>query len=391
MALLLGAIADDFTGATDLANTLVKAGMRITQIIGVPEDEMTPAGSDAVVIALKSRTAPVDQAIGESLRSLEWLQGNGAHQIFFKYCSTFDSTSKGNIGPVTDALMERLGADFTIICPAFPENGRTVYKGNLFVGDLPLAESSMKDHPLTPMRDSSLIRLMDAQSGGTTGLIPLQIVRRGLDAIRERIASLFSDGHKYGIADAIDESDLQTLGRAVENDMLVTGGSALAIGLPGNFRRRGLLATLAAPRYPSISGRSLVLAGSCSTATRSQIAHVRDRWPCRRIEIDDLAAGKDVVGGATGWALAQPAERPVLVYASSDPQQVFEAQQKYGAERAGEMVEKALGAISSGLVSRGFSRVIVAGGETSGAVVSALGVRALEIGPEIDPGVPWTK
>lgn len=391
MPLLLGAVADDFTGATDLANILVGRGMRTVQAIGVPEGGLDLGDADAVVVALKSRTAPVAEAVEASLAAARWLRAQGARQLFHKYCSTFDSTAQGNIGPVADALLELTGGGLALVCPAFPTNGRTVYQGHLFVGDRLLAESSMKDHPLTPMRDSDLRRLMAAQSRHPVGLVAWPSVARGAGAIAEAFEGLRAAGHGYAVVDAIADADLLAIGRAAATHGLVTGGSAVAMGLPDNFRREGLLGPPVPPRLPDCPGRAVILAGSCSQATRGQIAAFTRTHPGHKLDADRLAAGAPVVAEALGWAEAQPPGTPVLIYSSADPEEVRAIQERHGRERAGAMLEQALSALARALVERGARRLVVAGGETSGAVVSALGVRALRIGPEIDPGVPWTE
>jgi uncharacterized protein YgbK (DUF1537 family) len=389
MSILLGAIADDFTGATDLANTLVKEGMRVVQVIGVPDDDFDLGGVDAVVVALKSRTNPAGEAVEQSLAALRWLRARGMQQAFFKYCSTFDSTREGNIGPVADALLDALGGEFTIACPAFPTNGRSVYKGHLFVGDLLLSESSMKDHPLTPMDDANLVRVLGSQTPHSVGLVPHEIVARGPGPTRDAFDVLRDARVRHGIVDAIDDADLRVVGEAAAGLALVTGGSGIALGLPENFRRRGLLDPGTGPALPTARGRAAVLAGSCSVATRGQLAHVSHRWPMFGIDPLRMADGTDVAADALDWALEQQSGTPVVVYSSADPEVVREAQAKLGREEAGAMVEKAMADIARGLVAAGIDRMVVAGGETSGAVVSALGVEALRIGPEIDPGVPW--
>ena len=391
MAVLLGAIADDFTGATDLANTLVTQGMRVTQVIGVPDADTRIGDAQAVIVALKSRTLPADEAISSSLAALEWLRDAGAMQIIFKYCSTFDSTREGNIGPVCDALMDALDCDFALVCPAFPTNGRTVYKGLLFVGDELLSESSMRDHPLTPMRDANLMRLMDAQSHKRSGLIPLQVVRQGVAAIEAAVDALRARGVSYGVVDAIGDTDLLAIGHAAAGHALITGGSGIARGLPDNFRAKDILHYTDRPAMPSLPGRQLVLAGSCSQATREQIEWVAKTWPIRKIDVHAIAAGENVVAPLIEWACEQDSSRSLLVYASSDPAEVTRVQQRYGAGRAGAMIEAAMGELARRLVYKGFRRLVVAGGETAGAVVSALNVKALRIGPQIDPGVPWTE
>ncbi len=391
MAIALGAIADDFTGATDLANTLVSEGVRVVLVIGVPGPDTDIGAADAVVVALKSRTNPADEAVSQSLDALRWLRNRGAGQILFKYCSTFDSTAAGNIGPVADALSAELGSDMAVICPAFPANGRTIYQGTLFVHDLPLAESTMKDHPLTPMQDSSLIRLMEAQSNRRTGLVPLQTVHAGVDAIRAGFDRLRGDGRSYAVVDALTDDDLRLIGAALQDHVLVTGGTGIAMGLPANLRASGRLGAATSPQLPQGGGRSLIIAGSCSAATRAQIAMAKEWWPCRKVDVDRIASGDDVAGETVRWAREQPADLPVLVYGSADPDEVAATQARYGVEEAGAMVEHTLGAIARQLRDHDFRRVIVAGGETSGAVVTALGIQALRIGPEIAPGVPWTQ
>ena len=384
---LLGCIADDFTGGTDLAGMLVKHGMRTVQVIGVPDAPLPPA-IDAVVVALKSRTAPAEAAVAESLAALRTLQAAGCRQFYFKYCSTFDSTPKGNIGPVAEALMTALGTDFTVVCPAFPANGRTIYKGHLFVGDVPLSDSGMRDHPLTPMTESSLVRLMQAQSRRRVGLVDYDIVRRGPEAIRARFAALGAEGCGFAVTDALADEDLTALGAACRDLPLVTAGSGLAIGLARNFVAEP---SVAAAALPPGTGFAAVLAGSCSTATLRQIEAMRARHPAFAIDPLTLAEGADLVGAALDWAARHLAEGPVLIHASAPPDAVRAVQQKLGVEQAGALVEAALAAIAQGLVARGVGRLIVAGGETSGAVVKALGIKALRIGPEIDPGVPWTQ
>ncbi len=391
MSVLLGAIADDFTGATDLCNTLVKQGMRAVQVIGVPREALDVGDAEAVVVALKSRSNAPRDAVSDSLEALAWLRQLGAEQFFFKYCSTFDSTARGNIGPVADSLLDALGADFAPVCPAFPANGRTVYQGNLFVGQSLLAESPMKDHPLTPMRDSNLLRLMGAQSRRRVGLVDRATVAAGADAVKSAFRDLARDGVGYGVVDAISDDDLLTIGEAAAELALVTGGSGVALGLPANFRRRGLLGDPAPAGLPAVEGREVVLAGSCSAATRRQLDHVRDTWPCIRLDALRIAGGDAVVDEVVERATGAWDDGPVVVYASADPDEVSRVQAVLGVERAGAAVESAIASVARALVERGARRLVVAGGETSGAVVSALGVRGLVIGAEIDPGVPWTK
>jgi uncharacterized protein YgbK (DUF1537 family) len=390
MATLLGCIADDFTGGTDLAGMLVKAGMRTVQLIGVPT-EPVPDDVDAVVIALKSRTSPVDEAVAESLAALRWLRDAGCRQFYFKYCSTFDSTPRGNIGPVAEALMQALGTDFTIACPAFPANGRTIYKGYLFVGDVLLNESGMRHHPLTPMTDANLVRVLQQQAQRKVGLVDHGAVGKGAGAIGERFTALREQGCGLAIVDALCDADLEAIGAACADLPLITGGSGIALGLPENFRRRGLLSRdVAADALPATGGLRAVIAGSCSVATQKQVALMRASFPSFQIDALSLAHGEGLVAAALDWAGARIAREPVLIYATAEPETVRQAQAQLGVEQAGSLVENALADIARGLVQLGVGKMIVAGGETSGAVVKALGVKGLRIGPEIDPGVPWT-
>jgi uncharacterized protein YgbK (DUF1537 family) len=389
--LLLGCIADDLTGATDLANTLVRQGMRTVQVIGVPDAAAAPADVDAIVVALKSRTIPAAEAVRLSRAALAWLKGQGARQYLFKYCSTFDSTDAGNIGPVADALLADLSAPFTIACPAFPENGRTIYQGHLFVGRQLLSDSSMRNHPLTPMTDSDLVRVLGRQTKAKVGLVAYGAVRAGPEAIAAEFAKLRQAGISYAIVDAIDDRHLLDIGAASADLALITGGSGIALGLPENFRRQGLLRTGGvADELPRIEGAAAVIAGSASAATLAQVQEMKRRRPSFAIDALALAEGRDLVGEAIAWAKPHLAEGPVLIYASAPPAVVARIQAALGRERAGELIERALAAIAAGLVGAGVRRLVIAGGETSGAVVQQLGVQALRIGPQIDPGVPWT-
>jgi uncharacterized protein YgbK (DUF1537 family) len=390
--MLLGIVADDFTGATDLASTLVKAGMRTVQCLGVPRPGLPVPEADAVVVALKSRSTPAPDAVAQSLAAMRWLQAAGAQQLYFKYCSTFDSTDRGNIGPVADAMLDALGAPLTVFDPAFPTNRRTVYQGHLFVGDVLLSDSSMRHPPLTPMTDASLVRTLARQTPHRVGLVPLDVVERGAAAVRARLDALAADGVRHAILDTLTDAHLHVLGEACADLALVTGGSGMAMGLPANFVRAGRLASggSVAP-LPAVGGATAAIAGSCSTATQAQVARFARTHPAFAIDPLDIAHGRDVVGDALEWAVPQLSEsRPVLVYSTADPERVASVQSALGREHAGALVEAAMAQIAKGLVARGVRRLVVAGGETSGAVVGALGVDALQIGPEIDPGVPWT-
>ena len=399
MTIVLGAIADDFTGATDLANNLVRGGMRCVQTIGIPDAPLSPPETealenvDAIVVALKSRACPAAEAVADSLAALDWLQARGARQIFFKYCSTFDSTDAGNIGPVSDALLERLGGSRTVMVPAFPVNGRTVYQGHLFVGDRLLNDSGMQDHPLNPMRDADLVRVLSRQTPHRVGLAARPVLERGAEAARRHLDALAEQGVRHVICDTLDEHDLEVLADAVVDYPLVTGGSGLGQALPGQYRRRGWLADVAEPgRLEPAVGGALVLSGSCSRATLGQVAHFLMHHPGFALDPLALAESNDHLGEALAFARAHLADGgPVLVYASADPARVRAAQAALGVEHAGRLVEEALGQLARILVDEGVGRLVVAGGESSGAVVSALGVRQLRIGEQIDPGVPWTQ
>ncbi len=390
MPLLLGCIADDFTGATDLANTLVKGGMTAVQVIGVPTGPLPEA--DAVIIALKSRTAPVGEAVAQSLAACDALLAAGAKQIFWKYCSTFDSTDQGNIGPVADALLKRLGSGFALACPAFPTNGRTIYLGHLFVGNALLNESGMENHPLTPMTDANLVRVLGRQTDGAVGLVSFTTIEQGAAATRQAMMRLAEQGRRYAIMDAVTDQHLLAIGEAAAQHALITGGSGVAMGLPENFRRAGLLPARGdAASLPPMQGMAAVVAGSCSRATLGQIGLARDHVPV--LELDALATpdAAALTAQALEWVAGKlSADRPVVIAASAPPEKVTALQAKLGRDAAGALIEAAMAAIAEGLIARGVGRLVVAGGETSGAVVQRLGVTALRIGPEIDPGVPWT-
>ena len=389
----LGCIADDLTGASDLALMLAREGLRTIQTIGVPREGLDLSAADAVVVALKSRTIPPQQAIDQSLAAATALRKAGASHLFFKYCSTFDSTDEGNIGPVTEALLAFTGSDFTLACPAFPANGRTIYKGHLFVNGVPLHESSMKDHPLTPMRDSNLVRILQRQTELSVGLVPYEDVEPGPDALRSAFARERAAGHRVVIVDAVSDTHLRSIGMAAADFPLITGGSGVAMGLPAAYRQDA--ASAAAPRGASFDapdGRPIILAGSCSSATQGQVKAAIDAGiPALRLDPMQLASKDVTAQTALDWLAAQQTNGPVLIYSTSTPDDVQAVQGKLGRMNAGEIVEKTLADIARALPALGFTRIIVAGGETSGAVVNALDVQALTIGPEIDPGVPWTR
>jgi 3-dehydrotetronate 4-kinase len=384
--ILIGCIADDFTGATDLASNFVQSGMRVLQAIGVPVNDLSEE-VDVVVIALKTRTTPVDEAVSQSLQALEWLKKCGASQIYFKYCSTFDSTTKGNIGPVIDALMHALNCDFTIACPAFPENSRTIYKGHLFVGDVLLQDSGMKDHPLTPMRDSNLVRILSAQTKHSVGLIEWADINCGSDAISVKMRELKKSGVGIAIVDAISNQDLEVMGKAFADLPLITAGSGVAIGLPQNF---GIYETDKASELPKPTGYQAIISGSCSVATNNQVAHfIKGGGQAHAINPFALLNGDEAIDGALNWAAKHLKNGPVLIYATADSQSLKKVHTEIGAKTAGDLVERALSEIAYGLIEQGARQIVIAGGETSGACVKRLKINNLKIGKAISPGVPW--
>ncbi len=390
MAVVLGCIADDFTGATDLAGLLARSGVKVSLRMGVPDEAPETADTAAFeVIALKCRTIPVADAVAETRAALDWLKRAGAQRFFWKYCSTFDSTAEGNIGPVAEALMADLGASQTMYCPAFPENGRAIFMGNLFVGELPLAESPMKDHPLTPMRDSNLMRLIAPQVTGKVGLANRLTVARGAEALKQRLSDLEAEGVAHVVIDAVADEDLQVIAEACQKMPLMTGGSAVAMPLPGIYLREGAItesAKRAAP--PEIGKGAIVLSGSCSAMTRAQVADYLPKAASYKLDPLELAANG--AQAARDWLAAQDPDAAKIVYATAEPEDVAKVQAELGVAQAGELVEAALAQLATDALDLGVRRFVVAGGETSGAVTKALGVTAMTIGDEIAPGVPWT-
>lgn len=388
----LGVIADDFTGATDIASFLVENGMSTVQINGVP-DAGYHVDADAAVVSLKSRSCPTTTAVADSLAALAWLQAQGCEQFYFKYCSTFDSTAQGNIGPVTDALLDALDQQQTIISPALPVNGRTVYQGYLFVMGQLLSESGMRNHPVTPMTDSNLLRLMDAQGRGRSGLINSTVMDQGVQAVRSQLARLKEEGIRYVVLDTLNESHLLTQGEAVRDMVLVTGGSGLSIGLArqwaANERHQPQATSAGAPQ----GKLCVVLSGSCSAMTNRQVARYAQQAPCQSVDIarcltEPESYAEELCAWVMGNAIGPLAP---LLYATTEPEVLQKIQQQWGAAASSEAVERLFGTIARRLQQLGFQRFIVAGGETSGIVAQSLGIQAFHIGPAISPGVPWVK
>ena len=391
MPITLGCIADDFTGATDLANMLVKGGLKTIQLLGNPSKEDVVPSVDAVIIALKTRTIPVEEAIEQSLQALNWLKNAGAKQFFFKYCSTFDSTDEGNIGPVIDALMEALETQFTIACPAFPETERTIFKGHLFVGDKLLSDSPMKDHPLTPMTDSNLVSILSRQTSQKVGLVEYKDILAGPYAIRKAFDQLQKEDVAIAVTDVLNDEHLYFLGEAVKDFKLITGGSGIALGLPSQFKsRNNHQEETRAHSLPKVLGKELVLSGSCSEMTLAQVDEFSKRYSTLKLNPIELAENNSALANAVNWVIQAKVEEPILVYASAPPDAVKQAQKKLGRDLASSTVENALAKIALAAVQNGFRRIVVAGGETAGAVVSNLGIKGIMIGEQIDPGVPTT-
>jgi 3-dehydrotetronate 4-kinase len=383
--MLLGCIADDFTGASDVANTLAKGGLSAVQYLGLPD---TPGDADceAGVVSLKSRSIPAEDAIDLSLSTLRWLQGQGCRQFLFKYCSTFDSTPGGNIGPVGEALARELGVFGVPACPAFPGTARTVYQGHLFVGGQLLNESGMENHPLNPMTDADIRRWLTRQCTDPVGFVPWTAVRDGAAAIRRGLDAAAARGERLAIVDAITDEDLIAIGQACANAPLLTGGSGIALGLPGNFIWRKL-ASGRGSTFSGVSGPEAILAGSCSRATLQQIAVHKREHPAFELDVGAVISGAVTAEAAVCFVRERKGHAP-LVYSSAAPDQVRGAQERYGREAVAARLEALFADTAQRLVAGGLRRLVVAGGETSGAVVAALGLKALAIGPEIDPGVP---
>ncbi|WP_417436688.1 3-oxo-tetronate kinase [Idiomarina abyssalis] len=391
MSVLLGCVADDFTGASDLASFLVESGMSTVQIIDVPaSDQLLMDDVDAVVVALKSRTQPVSEAIKDSIAALEWLKAKGCQQFYFKYCSTFDSTTKGNIGPVVDAMLDNLGERYTIACPSLPVNGRTVFNGHLFVNGELLNESGMEFHPLTPMTDSNIVRVMAQQSQGKVSLIDHAVVEAGPEAIKEAMKT-FSENSRYSVVDAVSNENLMAIAHASEDLKLITGGSGLSIGLADNYVKKGLFEK----RYDSkalrpVEGGTVILSGSCSAMTRAQVAHYKEKNPSLKINPMELEHQSQTIEEAVNWyqSASLQGRIPVLIYATDEPENINKYKHVLGEQKASQLVEDFMYELANALSRRGVCRFIVAGGETSGSVVKALKVTSLKIGESIAPGVP---
>lgn len=383
--MLLGCIADDFTGASDLANALTRRGMATMLFVG-PVNGVSPQVCEAGVVALKTRSIAVGDAVAQSLAALEWLKAQGCRQFLFKYCSTFNSTPEGNIGPVAEALLDRLGAEAALVCPAFPAAGRTVYQGHLFVGDRLLNQSGMENHPLNPMTDPDIRRWLALQAKTPVGAIRHAVVAKGEAAIRAAFAAEAGAGAKLIVADAVSEDDLLAIGLAARDHLLVTGGSGIAIGLPDNFRKMGHLRGTATAT-PAFKGPGAALCGSCSSASNRQVVVYSRGRPSFAIHAEDVIVGRATAASLAAAMMEKIADAPIA-YSTADPARVAATQEKFGKDRVAQAMEALFGNLAKSLVDAGVRRLVVGGGETSGAVVNALGLKAMAIGPEIDPGVP---
>nr|WP_249804184.1 3-oxo-tetronate kinase [Bradyrhizobium sp. 182] len=387
--LALGCIADDYTGASDLANTLTRAGLRTVQTIGVPANDLALPEVDAVVVSLKSRSIDASVAVSRSRAAETWLRGRGAGHVLFKICSTFDSTDAGNIGPVMDALRAECGESAVLVTPAFPETGRTVYQGNLFVGAVPLNESPLKDHPLNPMHDSNLVRVLARQSKTQIGLVDLATVSRGADAVRARLAELADKGIGAAIIDAVFDRDLETIGLVAAEHRLSVGASGIGLGLARALVSTGKVkSTAAGGTGAAVGGPAACLAGSCSQATLQQIANAERVMPVLHLDPEQIVAGGGEAQRALAWARPRLADGPVLIASSATPEAVAAVQARHGRDAAGHAIEQAMADIAEGLVQAGVRRLIVAGGETSGSVVDRLRIPGFLVGVEIAAGVP---
>jgi uncharacterized protein YgbK (DUF1537 family) len=390
VTLALGCIADDYTGASDLANTLTRAGLRTVQTIGVPLNDLVLPEVDAVVVSLKSRSIEAGLAVSRSRDAEKWLRGRGAEHVLFKICSTFDSTDAGNIGPVMDALRADSGDRIVLVTPAFPETGRTVYMGNLFVGSVPLNESPLKDHPLNPMHDSNLVRVLARQSKTKVALVDLAVIARGPEAVRARLADLAAKGFGAAIADAVFERDLETIGKVALDHRLSVGASGLGLGVARALVASGKVKSNAASAISdaAVGGPAACLAGSCSQATLQQIANAEAVMPVLHLDPDRVVAGEEEARRALAWASDRLNDGPILITSSSTPEEVAALQSRHGRDAAGHAIEQAMADIAEGLVQSGVRRLVVAGGETSGAVVDRLKIPGFLVSAEIAAGVP---
>jgi uncharacterized protein YgbK (DUF1537 family) len=384
--LAFAAIADDLTGGLELASLIRRGGVRCPLLLH-PGPRTDLAGLEAVVFGLKTRVIPARRAVAAFARAMDAIGRRGARQVFYKYCATFDSTPRGNIGPCADLLMERREAGFTLFCPAFPEVGRTVYQGHLFAGEVLISDSPKRFDPLTPMREPSLVKVLQAQTRRRVGLLPHAVLAEGVAAAAARAARLQADGIPYAIADTLDEADLAVTAEASVDWPLMTGGSSVAVYYPALWRARGWMAGTDAPALPPPPpGPAVVVAGSCADRTFDQLAHFGERRPVLFLDPARALDGADLVAEALAWAGRGLPDGAVAVATSARPDAVAALQRRLGRRRAARLAEDILARIAAGLHASGIRRFVISGGETSGAVLEALKVTALEVDSYVTAG-----
>ncbi|GEM77969.1 3-oxo-tetronate kinase [Vibrio superstes] len=380
----IGVIADDFTGATDAASFIVKGGMSAIQLSGI-QDSTKGIDVDALVVSLKSRSCDVNKAVKDSLEACDWLLDEGCDLIYFKYCSTFDSTEKGNIGPVVEALKTRLSQPSVLLCPALPVNGRTVYQGHLFVFDRLLSESGMRSHPITPMTESNLLRVIGSQSAAKAGLISWHDIAQ--QRIKEKQAELELAGKELIICDSVSDEDLERLAEVAQSQKLVSGGSGLV----------GAIAKTVSATDASLEGKvqvcdslkGVVLSGSCSEVTNEQVNSYKEIAPSLKLDVSRCLNDETYLEEVLVWVVSHTKQICFpMVYATVRPDELANIQSKFG-QKASIGVEALFHQLVKKLYGMGFNTFISAGGETSGTVTQALSIESFRVGQEIAPGVPW--
>jgi hypothetical protein len=386
--MLWGALADDLTGGLELAAAMAAEGLD-TRFVTEPGAVRECADAQAVVVGRKTRVAPVDEALRAFCEAADALRAAAVPRLFFKYCATFDSTDRGNIGPCADLLLDRSGAAYTAFCPSFPEYGRAVFQGHLFAGDRLISESPKRLDPLTPMTDPDLVRVLQRQTPRRVGLVAHETVRDGADAVRRRAEALAAAGVPHMIVDAISHADLVTIAAASADWPLMTGNTSIAAHYPAQWRAAGLLrGEPASVRLPAVAGPGVVLAGSCAERTGAQLRRFGERHRVWRVDlerVDDPDAHADDLAGLVAKAMR---EAPVAVTVGADPDTVQRVQRRLGVAGAAALGERLLGGLAVRLHAAGARRFLVAGGETSGAVLHHLGVTRLRVGPFASPFMP---
>jgi len=375
--MIFAGLADDITGGMELAAVLAGQGVDCSF---VTNPDRVQLNREAVVIAQKTRTCAPRDALRMTACGLRAAMRANAAQIFFKYCATFDSTAKGNIGPCADFIARELGVDFTLFVPSFPEAERYVFQGHLFVQDRLVSESPKRFDPLTPMTDPDLVRVLQAQTAVVVGRLPLSILHRGPAAAEVHLTALRHDGVGYAIADAISNDDLAALAELTAEWRFMTGNSTIAGFYPPIWRRQGLIPPdRGPPSLPPIDGPAVVLAGSCADRTLEQLVAFEHHRPV--IRIDPLeAAQRDLVPELFAQVQARLADGPIAIASSARPADVKNVQDKLGVTGAAATIEDLLGRLASQLRRAGVRRFLVAGGETSGAILDHLGIESMQVG-----------